>query len=372
MAESKLEAEFEEALSAESDQMPKLVLTRDHVLLFVLFVISAAALLYFVLPRLAGLPQTWERIQDGNPIWLVAAFLLEIVSFLGYVGLFRVVCIRGHGLDQESVPARIDWRESYQITMAGLAATRLFAAAGAGGIALTAWALRRSGLRKRVVALRLLTFMILLYGIYMITLVVGGFGLWFGVFPGEAPFGVTVIPALVGLTIIIAFFAMALTPGDFERRLAGAKSRGRVGYWAHRAAAVPALVAKGMRAARAIIRTRDLGLFGAFVWWGFDIATLWASFHAFGEAPTAAVVVTGYFVGMLANFLPLPGGIGGVEGGMIGAFIAFGVPGGLALVVVLVYRAFAFWLPTIPGAFAYMQLRKTVSRWRDHDSQAVT
>ena len=38
---------------------------------------------------------------------------------------------------------------------------------------------------------------------------------------------------------------------------------------------------------------------------------------------------------MLGNLLPLPGGIGGVDGGMIGAFIAFGVDGGLAVVAVL-------------------------------------
>ena len=36
--------------------------------------------------------------------------------------------------------------------MAGLAATRLFAAGGAGGIALTAWALRRAGMDRRTVA----------------------------------------------------------------------------------------------------------------------------------------------------------------------------------------------------------------------------
>ena len=72
----------------------------------------------------------------------------------------------------------------------------------------------------------------------------------------------------------------------------------------------------------------------------------------------------GYFVGMLGNLLPLPGGVGGVDGGMIGAFIAFGVDDGLAVVAVLTYRAFAFWLPTIPGAIAYFQLRR-VKRWRD-------
>ena len=64
-----------------------------------------------------------------------------------------------------------------------------------------------------------------------------------------------------------------------------------------------------------------------------------------------------YFVGMLGNLLPLPGGVGGVDGGMIGALIAFGVDGGLAVVAVLTYRAFAFWLPTIPGAIAFFQLR---------------
>lgn len=39
----------------------------------------------------------------------------------------------------------------------------------------------------------------------------------------------------------------------------------------------------------------------------------------------------------------------GVEGGMVGALVAFGEPAGLALAAVLTYRAFAFWLPTLPG-----------------------
>jgi uncharacterized protein (TIRG00374 family) len=72
----------------------------------------------------------------------------------------------------------------------------------------------------------------------------------------------------------------------------------------------------------------------------------------------------GYFVGMLANLLPLPGGIGGVDGGMIGAFVAFGgVSHDTIVVAVLTYRLFAFYLPTLPGAVAYLQLRHTVARW---------
>ena len=70
--------------------------------------------------------------------------------------------------------------------MAGLAATRLFASAGAGGIALTAWALRRSGMEPRIVACRMIAFMAVLYAVFMGSLVIGGLGLYFGVFPGQS------------------------------------------------------------------------------------------------------------------------------------------------------------------------------------------
>ncbi|MGZ4174296.1 MAG: flippase-like domain-containing protein, partial [Solirubrobacteraceae bacterium] len=88
--------------------------------------------------------------------------------------------------------------------------------------------------------------------------------------------------------------------------------------------------------------------------------------------PPTAVIVMAYFVGMIGNTLPLPGGIGGVDGGMIGAFTAFGVPFETAVVAVLAYRAFAFWLPTIPGAIAYLQLRKTVQRWQTDPKRVLS
>ena len=106
--------------------------------------------------------------------------------------------------------------------------------------------------------------------------------------------------------------------------------------------------------------------------WGFDIATLWACFRAFGPSPPAAVLIMGYYVGTLANTLPLPGGIGGVEGGMIGAFIGFGVNGSLAVLAVLAYRTISYWLPLLPEGLAYLQLRRTVGDWREHPSHPLT
>jgi uncharacterized protein (TIRG00374 family) len=158
--------------------------------------------------------------------------------------------------------------------------------------------------------------------------------------------------------------AIALVPGDLERRLDRYKpANPRLARITRRLATGPASLSGGVRFAISKVRRPDAAMIGTLTWWGFNIAVLYAAFRAFGDAPPLAVLIMGYFVGLLGNLLPLPGGIGGVDGGMIGAFAAFGVDSGLALVAVLVYRLFAFWLPTIPGAIAYFQLRGIVHRW---------
>ncbi len=349
--------------SGQTEEMPRIRLTRRSLVASVVFIISVVAFLYFVLPKLLGLRDTWNRLQHGNVWWLALAVVLECFSFLGYVVLFRGVFVRGE--------TRIDWRASYEITMAGLAATRLFASAGAGGIALTVWALGRSGMEARVVACRMVAFMAVLYAVFMGSLVVFGLGLYFGVFEGQASFALTIVPAIFGAGVIGLFLVVSLVPGDFDRLVARWTHGGRVGRLLQRVAALPAAAASGVRTAIHLVRERDLSLLGGVAWWGFDIAVLWACFHAFGGAPPPAVIVMSYFLGQLGNVLPLPGGIGGVDGAMIGAFSAFGISPALAVVSVLAYRAFAFWLPTLPGAVAYLQLRRTVHHWRD-DSPSYT
>ncbi len=352
--------------------MPRVRLTRRQVIAFAIFVLSAVAFLYFVLPKLTQAGETVHRIERGETWWIVIGVLLEVLSFAGYVLLFRAIfVIREH---PRSHLRRIGWRESYEITMAGLVATRLFAAAGAGGVALTAWALRRSGMEPRLVACRMVAFMVILYVVYAGSLLICGLGLGTGLFPGGGSFAITYVPAIVAAVLFAAAGALALLPGDVERRMGSwASGSGRLSHWLARAAAVPALTASGVRTAVGVIRDRDPGLLGALAWWGFDISVLWAMFHAFGAPPPFTVIWMAYFVGTLGNLLPLPGGLGGVEGGMIGAFAAFGVNLELAVLAVISYRAISFWLPTVPGAIAYFQLRRTVSRWReaDHDHERL-
>ncbi|MCL2768674.1 MAG: flippase-like domain-containing protein [Solirubrobacterales bacterium] len=348
---------------AHAEEMPRVVLTRRRAISFAIFVLSAIAFLYYGLPKVTGLGTTIHRIQRGDPWWIALGVVFELLSFAGYVAVFRAVFARGS--------ARIGLRESYLITLAGVLATRLFAAAGAGGIAITAWALRRSGMEARVVATRMVAFLVLLYSVYAGSLVLNGVGLGVGLFPGGGSFAITIVPAIIGAFLIGVAVVAAMLPADIEPRLAGSSSgRGRPRPWQRavaRLGTVPAMARSGTRQAIEIVRTRDPALLGAVAWWGFDMGVLWACFHAFGVAPPFTVIWMAYFVGMFGNLLPLPGGLGGVEGGMIGALAAFGVDINLAVLAVLSYRAISFWLPTIPGAIAYLQLRRTVSHWRAED-----
>jgi hypothetical protein len=55
-------------------------------------------------------------------------------------------------------------------------------------------------------------------------------------------------------------------------------------------------------------------LSGAVGYVGFDIAVLWVMFAAIGHRLSAGALVVAYIIGYLANLIPIPGGIGVLEG----------------------------------------------------------
>ncbi|MEA2244392.1 MAG: putative heme transporter [Solirubrobacteraceae bacterium] len=306
--------------------------------LAILVAVAAVVGLYVVVPQLAGAEQTWQRIRDGSPAWLLGAAVLEAASFGGYIWLLRVVA------------APLAWRDALQITLAGVAATRIVTVAGAGGIAVTIAGLRRGGLTTREAAERQAIDLVVLYAVFFGLMVLDGLVL--AVLGGRHA-GLTVVPALLGATIIGLAGAMALVPGSFERAL-----RRRLGRRFGAIGAVPGVVAAGMRGALVLARRRERGLAGALAWWVFDVAALWASVRAFGGSVAPPELLMAYLVGHAFNVLPVPGGVGPVEGGMIAALVAFGEPAGLALVGVLSYQVVSVWLPALPGALALVRLRR--------------
>jgi uncharacterized membrane protein YbhN (UPF0104 family) len=323
---------------------------------------------------------TLRRLEAIKPGWVIAGVAFETISLVGYVLLLSLVAGRA--------TPRIRIRESAQITLAGAAATRLLPTAGAGGAALALWALRRTGLRSIAATRTLLTFLVILYSVFLSAIIVSGALLALGVVHARGPVAMGAIPAAGAVLVIAACLALArararsrrtafaagpsadptapldpaepLHPGEpaYAARAAGRLTRAR---------AAAGHLADAVLDACRLVRSGDRRLAGAAAYWIFDAAVVWTTLHAFGSAPALPVVALAYFVGQVANTLPIPGS---VSGGMAGVLVAFGVHPEVALPAILAYRTIAIWLPLPAAIAAIASLRSSVARWTCEDAAA--
>ena len=309
-------------------------------------VLAAAAIVVVAAPKvLDTFGDALVRALHADPAWVIAGITFELLSFTGYIALFWHVASRA--------TARIGLRASGEIALASTAATRLLPTAGAGGAALTFWSLRRAGQDNSTATGTLLSFLVVLYSVFLGAILVAGTLLATGAVPGDVPTELSAVPAIaaaVGISLALLFALRHSRRGEVARP-------GRIGAVSH-------ALGGGVRDALRIVRRPDARLLGAPAWWGFDMLVLWATFNAFGAPPAATVLVLGYFLGQVANTVPIPGA---ASGGMVGAFLALGMPAEVVLPAVLAYRAIAIWTPVPIGAAALTGLRRRVRSWAEED-----
>jgi uncharacterized membrane protein YbhN (UPF0104 family) len=236
------------------------------------------------------------------------------------------------------------------------------------GVAL--WVLRRAGLTPRAATRTLLGFMIVLYSVFLAAIVVAGGALALGLVRSSGPTELAAIPALIAmLAIAVCVGLAACRRRAIERGEAHSDNvEDDRPTLASRVTGAAGLLGDAIGDARLLVRHGDPRLAGAIAYWAFDAAVLWAMLHAFGSAPVLPVVVLAYFVGQVANTVPIPGS---VSGGITGVLIAFGVPAELALPAVLAYRAISVWLPAPVAIASLPALRATLARWGREDSAAL-
>lgn len=337
------------------------IFTRGRIIQTAIVVVALLVGIYFLFPKLVGLGNALGKLDDADPLWIVVAICFNVLAFAAYIALFKAV-VGGDAL-------RLTWLETYEINMAGLAATLLFSAAGAGGIVLTYWALRKAGMRRHEVAKRMVAFLTLHYAFYPLAIILFGVLLRTGVLNGKASVELTIVPAGVAGILLALGLLLALIPPDFGPRIARFVHGRRGQEIARKAGRIPAIFAEGFRFALGLFAHPSQGglaVLGAAGFWAANIGILWASFHAFGVHVPLAVVVQGFFLGMVANLIPFaPAGVGAVDAGMIGAFVLFGIPETAVFPAILVYRLIAFWMPIPFGIAAFFQLRTRVQHWEE-------
>jgi uncharacterized membrane protein YbhN (UPF0104 family) len=248
----------------------------------------------------------------------------------------------------------MSWRSSWEIGWSELAVGSIVPASGAGGLALGAWILNRGGMPAEKVARRSVAFFLIKSSINFVAVAALGVVMFLGAGPDLSPL-LTLLPAVLSLLVIGAVLLLPrLGDGDDPRA-----ETSRVKRWV--AAARRAIVG-GSAEAVALVRAGDpILVVGAIGYWLFDNAVLWATFHAVGASPPLLIILMGYLIGQLGGALPLPGGIGGIDGGLIGTLIVYGAPAAATAAAVVAYRVILFWLPLIVGGLAFVSLRRALA-----------
>ena len=336
------------------------IFTRRRLIQTLVVVVALLVGIYFLFPKLVGLGNALGKLDDADPIWIAIAIGFNVVAFATYVALFKAV-VGGDAL-------RLTWLETYEINMAGLAATLLFSAAGAGGIVLTYWALRKAGMRRHDVARRMVAFLTLHYAFYPIALILFGVLLRTGVLNGKASVELTIVPAggrrPAARPRVAAGADPARPAGRGSRRFVhGERGREIAANVARcrrpsprgsvlRSASSPTPPRAGSRcSARPASGRRTSASSGPPSTPSASTCRLPSSSRASSSAwsPTSSP--------------SRPAGVGAVDAGMIGAFVLFGIPEETVFPAILIYRLIAFWMPIPFGVAAFFQLRTRVQHW---------
>jgi uncharacterized protein (TIRG00374 family) len=300
-----------------------------------------------LLPGLSGLR---TRLAHASPGWLVLGALLKLLSGFGYVAVFRMTFCR-----------RMSWRVSTQIGMSEFGANALLPTGGAGGLALGAWALKRGGMPSEEIAKRTVAFFLLTSLPNVLGVILLGIAFATGVLGGESNLLLTALPAAIATAALVGTIAGGRLARRYEQRK---RQSGRHLRSKHALAAVKGLaaLADGVDESLALLREGNTILIaGLLAYLVFDVLILWAGFHALGSSPPIAILALAYLIGELGGLIPIPGGLGGVDAGLLGTLVLYHVSITSAAGAVLAYRAIALSVPAVVGAGAFLALRRTLN-----------
>lgn len=298
------------------------VLKRRLITVALLLIAGATALL-----AVPGLHEAARKAGSVGPAWLAGAVALELASCLSFLAIFRRFFHELPG----ATARRLAWIE--------MGSGALLPGGGVGSVAAGALLLRRSGMPTRRIVEQSSGLFFLTSGTNVLGLVGAALLLALGLGSGPRGLVATGLPALVGL---VGAGAVLVLP--------------RTGW--HRAGRSRGLryVVDGITAAERELVRPHWRLLGALGYLGFDIAVLGLTSAAVGHPVGIPALILAYIIGYAANALPVPGGIGVLEGGLVGALVLYGAPVVPATAAVLIYHAIAFWIPSLGGAIAYVMV----------------
>ncbi len=298
---------------------------------------------HILLPQIATMEHSLQVIK-GMKLWAVAlAVLAQTLSYLGSGYLLKtLVAVAGQQL---SVLRGV-------IVFTAAASVGLAGGGPVGNVATTYRWMRGSGVNAEGATLA--GWLPTLF--YDATLVIVGI---FGLIHLLIAHELSILQAVgFGLTLLVLLLiASVATWGVRHRPQLTALAVRLAGRWAglrrrpYDPAPTEAAVARWF-SAWDVLRTGGWRgpVLGAALNTIFDMLTLYFLFVAAGHPVSLGVLLAGYGLPLLLGKVSfLPGGVGIVEGTMAALYNGLGVPNGVTVAVILIYRFFSFWLPLLVG-----------------------
>ena len=281
-----------------------------------------------------------DRASEASAGWLILGLALELGSCLGYVAVVRLVLARGPAHQVRSLA----WAE--------MAFGAVVPLGGAGGLAVGAWAMRAWGIPWSRVANRSAVIFLLTSAVNAAVLGLAGLGVAVGIGSDRVGLVYGLLPGGIALAGLGLFLLLPLVsaPGEEDARGLRRSARG----WLHG-------LGVWVRDTESVAFRRDWRVLGAPAYLLFDIAVLWACLRAVGVRPPLLAVVVGYQLGYLADLIPIPGGIGVLDGGLLAALVLYKLPVSQTAAAVILYHAISLWVPTIGGTLGFASLRRSIA-----------
>jgi uncharacterized membrane protein YbhN (UPF0104 family) len=298
----------------------------------VLAALALAGVSALLLGDLAGYDRVLRLLGRLEPVWLPVCLGAELLAYLGYALAVRDMARVDGG-------PRLSLGETVRTVVAGFG---VFAALNtSGGFAADYWALRRAGARREDALARVLGLGALEYAVLAPAALFSALVL---IADGAHVQQAMTLPWLLVLPGAAAGFWVSSPRRSSRLGDAGDGGRLRSGF-AHTVTGISML-----RRLLARPQEHGLGLIGVSLYWFGDIVCLWAALTAFGASLSVPALIVGYATGYALTRRSLPaGGAGLVEVSMTFALTWVGLPFVPALLGVLVYRFFNFWLPIVPA-----------------------
>ncbi len=305
-----------------------------------IWLVALVALAIGLLLAVPGLRDVGHRVSNMQWSWLLAGIVLEILSCAGYILAFLQVFDRA--------PIRLGAR----VALTELAFNSAVSLGGVGSVAVGAWLLVERGGDPKTVAERSGVLFLLTTAINVLTLIAAGLLLWVGVLPGNQNPWLSLFPALF---CAFAFLAVLAIP-RYSERLAARRRPGKLRTLLEETAIT-------IRLTEQVLFAWDWRIIGAIAYLWCDIAVLVVCFAAAGAVPPLAVIVLAYQIGYLSNVIPVPVGIGVLDGSLVGMFALYGgTAASLATAATVVYHAISLWIPALWGTAAFVILQRTRNR----------